>query len=120
MRSLEEMTFAQRFGLTIVIALVILFALALFGFFTGGWDHVDAAPAPETMKYEERFIELDRLAIDQAYKDHIVLLYRTWMTDPSSSAQPARAVYGANLARRNYTNAMGEIERREAAHKAAK
>lgn len=118
MKSLEEMTFAQRFGLTVVICLVILFALALFGFFTGAWDDADAAPAPDTMKYEERFIELDRAAIDRAYSEHIMLLYKTWMTDPASLQQPARAVYGANLARKNYTNAMTEIEHREAARKA--
>jgi hypothetical protein len=120
MKPLDNMTFAQRFALTVVIVLAILFALALFGFMTGRWDAADAAPALETMKYEDRFIELDRVAIERAYSDHVVLLYKTWMTDPSSNSQPARAVYGANLARKNYAAAMTAIEVREAAHKAAK
>jgi hypothetical protein len=32
------MTFGQRFLLTLIIVIIILFALAAFGYFSGGWD----------------------------------------------------------------------------------
>lgn len=120
MRPLEQMTFAQRFALTVVIVLAILFALAVFGFMTGAWDDAGAAAVPDktTMKYEQRFIDLDRAALDKAYSEHIITLYRVWMQDATSQTQPGRAVHGANLARKNYTIGMDAIEVRETALKA--
>jgi len=32
------MTYGQRFLLTLIIVLIILFAMAAFGYFTGGWE----------------------------------------------------------------------------------
>ena len=34
----DGMTLGNRIALTIVIVLVILFAIAAFGYFTGGWE----------------------------------------------------------------------------------
>jgi hypothetical protein len=105
------MTFAQRFLLTLIIILVILFALAAFGYFTGRWgDDAEAQTVPPS-KYDKRIAELDREAIDEAYKEKIIALFNTWLSDPSE--QPSRAVRGAQNARRAYIGAMIEIEKRE-------
>jgi hypothetical protein len=105
------MTFAQRFLLTLIIILVILFALAAFGYFTGRWgDDAEAQTVPPS-KYDIRLLELDREAIEEAYKNQIMHLFETWMKD--ERGQPQRAVTGARQAQRAYIGAMIEIEKRE-------
>jgi hypothetical protein len=105
-------TFAQRFLLTLIIIIIILFVLATFGYFTGRWsDDAEAQTVPPS-KFDKRIAELDREAIDEAYKEKIIALFNTWLSDPSE--QPSRAVKGAQNARRAYIGAMQAIERKEA------
>jgi hypothetical protein len=107
-----NLSFAQRFALTLVIVLAILFALALFGYLTSGWDtDAEAQPLPSS-KYNARLLELDHEAVEQAYKNQIMHLFETWMKD--ERGQPQRAVNGARQAQRAYVGAMIEIEKREA------
>jgi hypothetical protein len=110
MRNLEDMSLGHRIAITVVIVLAILFALALFGYLTGGWD-AEAQVVPPS-KYDKHIAELDRAAIDEAYKEKIIALFQTWLSDPSE--QPSRAVKGAQNARRAYIGAMQAIERKEA------
>ena len=88
----EEITFGQRILLTIVIVLVILFALALMGWISGGWDEAPAAPAtPVPMCSDEPGIN-DKLneiafeALESAYRGHIQNLFMVWMKDPNAAA----------------------------------
>ena len=37
-KPLNELTIPQRIILTMIVVLIILFALAAFGYYTGGWD----------------------------------------------------------------------------------
>jgi hypothetical protein len=104
------MSLGHRIAITFVIVLVILFALALYGYLTGGWE-AEAQVVPPS-KYDKRIAELDREAIDEAYKEKIIALFNTWLSDPSE--QPSRAVKGAQNARRAYIGAMQAIERKEA------
>ena len=108
MKRLEDMTLGHRIALTFVIVLVILFALALFGYLTGGWD-VQAEPLPSS-KYDERLKQLDIEAIENAYKSQIEHLFQIWMKD--DTGQPARAVNGARQARKAFIGAMTEIDKR--------
>jgi len=110
MRHLEDMSLGHRVAITVVIVLAILFALALYGYLTGGWE-AEAQVVPPS-KYDKRISELDREAIDEAYKEKIIALFNTWLSDPSE--QPSRAVKGAQNARRAYIGAMQAIERKEA------
>lgn len=107
------MTFGQRFALTIVICLAILFALALAGYLTGGWDDAGAQPLqpPTLSKYERRIIELDKQAIDQAYVTHAANVFGIWIKD--GVADPSRAKVGFANARKGYDAAMTAIMVRE-------
>jgi hypothetical protein len=114
MKPLEEMTFAQRFALTVVICLIILFALALFGYLTGGWDEAGAQGAPVTpSKYDDHIDALERQALDDAFKKYIGQLYNIWVTDNYQPKFPPRALVGMRNARDAYIRSMEAIERRE-------
>ena len=100
-----------RVAITIIIAILIAVGLLLFLPDAGG--ETEKIPAS---KYESRLIQLDREAIEEAYKKHIMRLFDVWVTDyGASGAQPPRAVKGANNARRAYTASIEAIEQREQA-----
>src|SRR5262249_46131643 len=110
MQSLEDMSLGHRIALTFVIVLIILFALAAYGFFSGAWDQAEGAPQPKLQSaikdqpattYDARIFALDRDALDEAYKDYIKNLFVVWMKSGDAPA-PERAVVGANNARRAY------------------
>jgi hypothetical protein len=109
-KSLEELTIAQRIILTFVIVLIILFAMAAFGYFTGKWDEAQGAPVPPS-KFDKDLITLDKEAIKQAYHDQVVRLFAVWMKDETD--QPRRALVGINQARRAYIESMTALEKRE-------
>jgi len=110
----ENQTLTQRIVLTMVIVVAILLALAFIGWVTGGWEAQGQMSSPSFFRsqYEDRFVQLDREAIDEAYKKHIIKLFDIWVTD-YKKGEPPRAVIGANNARRAYTDALRAIEERE-------
>jgi hypothetical protein len=114
---LEDLSIAQRIMLTAVIVIVILLLMALVGFVSGRWETAEGQESPLwSPKYEPRFIELDKLAIEEAYKKHIIRLFDIWVTDyDSKKGEPPRAVHGAINARGAYARSMDAIERRERA-----
>jgi hypothetical protein len=73
-------------------------------------------PAPPPLyvisPYEGRLLELERAAIDDAFRQKITQLWTVWMSD--DKGQPARAVNGASQARKAYIASMQEIDKREA------
>lgn len=107
------MTVGQRLVLTIVIVLIILFALAAFGYFGGRWEEPAAAAVqvPIDPRHERKFIDLDRVAIAEAYRDQIQHLFEVWMKD--DTGQPARAIKGAKQARKAFADSMDAIDERE-------
>ena len=70
-----------------------------------------AAQAEPASPFEDRFVTLEREAIDLAYRNQVERLFSTWLKDPAG--QPDRALSGIRNARRAYTGAMQEIEKRE-------
>ena len=111
---LKDMTIGHRIAITFIIVLVILFALALYGYLTGGWDAEAQAPYVVT-KYEPRLLELEREAIEEAFKQKITSLWIVWMSD--ERGQPTRAITGATQARKAFIASMQQIERREEEYK---
>jgi hypothetical protein len=109
MRDLRDMSFGHRVALTFVIVLIILLALALFGFLTGRWDEADAQ-AITNSKWDGRMIELDKEALDDAYKAQLMLVWKNWLLD---GGPPTRHATGFARARNGYIASMTEIEKRE-------
>lgn len=111
------MTFAQRFLLSLIIVLVILFCLAAFGYFTGGWDDdpdgpmvrfglASAETRPELCMDDEARERIRRLmyeALDEALREKIKDLFDVWLRD--ATGQPARASKGMDNALRAYIQA---------------
>jgi hypothetical protein len=115
MKPLEEMTVGQRIALTVVICLIILFALALAGYLTGGWDEAGAAPDMPVVasKWDDHIDTLERQAIDEAFKRYIGKLYDIWVSDNYQPKIPPKALVGARNARDAYIRSMDAIEKRE-------
>lgn len=109
MKPIEDMSLGERAALTFVIVLIILFALALFGYLTGAWDNADAQVPPS--KWNDRMIALDRQALDQAYVGQMAHVFGIWMKD--GVHDPSRARVGFANARKGYDAAMSEIEKRD-------
>jgi hypothetical protein len=121
MKSFPQMTFGQRFALTVVICLVILFALALFGYLTDRWDDIpyglaSAESYPGHSRYDQRIAQLEREAIEQAFQEHVRKLYSVWMGDPSNPESARRAGVGARNGRKAYIDAMTAIDIRAPQH----
>jgi hypothetical protein len=109
---LEDVSIGHRIAITVVIVLAVLFALALYGYLTGGWEAGAQQFQPAVLsKYEKQFIEMDRMAAADAYKEQIHHLFLTWAKDERD--QPKRAVTGALQARSMYDRAMAAIDARE-------
>ena len=118
MKRLEDLSIGQRTMLMLAIMLMIIFAIAFIGWINGGWymtseDYlVASADEPLTAsKYDDRIIELDHQAADNAYRDQIEHLFAIWMKD--ETGQPERAHRGATQARKAYINVKKAIEKRE-------
>jgi hypothetical protein len=109
MKRLEDMSIGQRIVLTIAIVIILLLVVAMASYLAGRWE-VEAAAAPPT-KYDTRIAELDREAINNAYRRKVEKLFEIWLAD--ATGQPQRATAGVANARKAYIGAMTAIERRE-------
>lgn len=109
------MRLGHRIALTFLIVVVILFALALFGCWTGRWDE-DAYVQPFSLASAQTQPELcmddatkDGIrsvmleSLDHALQLHIENAFAVWMKDPTG--QPARAKVGVERGVRAYINA---------------
>ena len=98
MKPLEAMSFAQRFLLTIVIVLIVMFALAITGYLSGRWEAqakvaYDCTDATE----RERIRELALKGIDDGLQQAMRHLFDVWQKDPNTE-QPKRAQVGTTNA----------------------
>jgi hypothetical protein len=62
--------------------------------------------------YEDRILELDTMAIEEAYKKHVMLLFENWVKDVKG--QPGRALVGTDSARKAFVDSMTAIDARRA------
>jgi len=94
-------------------ALLLAFA---FGYCTSAGGEPASRLSPKgtfvgkASPYDDRLIELDKQAVEDAYRRQLELLFSTWMKD--DSGQPQRLMVGVQQARRAYILSMGEIEKR--------
>jgi hypothetical protein len=112
-------TFTQRFLITLIIVIIILFVLAALGYFTGNWDEDETArpgyglasaeTRPELCmdsETKERVRSLMLTALDEALKTKIEDLFSVWLRDATD--QPRRAQRGMQGALLAYTGARGQ------------
>ena len=116
MKSLEDLSIGHRIALTLIIVLIILFALALIGYLTGGWDKADAQQSDpaiyEGVPLDATLLRLDRQALEEAYHDQVKHLFTIWLK--STQAGDLQAfTNGLKIARRGYTGAAQQIAKRE-------
>jgi hypothetical protein len=110
------MTFGQRFLLTLILVIVLLFALAAIGYFTGNWNEDESArpgyglASAETRPElcmdndtRERVRKLMIEALDNSLREKIESLFAVWLRDATD--QPRRAQTGMNSALRAYVGA---------------
>ena len=113
------MTTRQQFLLTIIIVLMILFAFAAYGYFTGAWKPGAEAAAkvyviPE--RFQKELIGLDKTALDQAYINHVNHLFSTWVSQvPHLGHEQDRITTGLANVHQAWVIAMEGIEKREKA-----
>ena len=114
MRDLHELSLGQRILLTIIIVLVILFAMAAFGYFSGGWEAQGEQAEPQLYgdtPLDAVLIRLDKRALDQAYENRIMRLWEVWISPTTRDASSFSN--GLKIARQRYTEAAAAIGRRE-------
>jgi hypothetical protein len=112
---MENLTIGQRIAVTFIIVLAILFALALFGYLTGGWEVEAQVPRYEISKYEGEMLAIEHKAIDEAFHNQVVNVFAVWMKD--NTGQPGRAINGVVQARKAYIASKTRLEERDAEYK---
>src|SRR5262245_10782180 len=102
----------------LVLAVVIGVLLAAFGvgyLTSASGEPASSLPPKRTFvgrasPYDERILQLDLEAIDEAYRKQVELLFSVWMKD--DKGQPERATQGVQQARRAYILSRQAIEKR--------
>jgi len=64
-----------------------------------------------TSKYDDRMLELEKEAVDNAFRQKAEDLIRIWFLD--ETGQPARFMTGARNARKKYIEMQNALEKRE-------
>ena len=111
---LEDLTLNQRAVLTIAIVVIVIILLGVVGFLTSRWEAQSQSLAMTLppSKWDAHLIELDKQALDDAYKEKIKLLFSVWVREYDTS-MPERPMKGATQTKRAYQDAMKAIEFRE-------
>lgn len=114
MRLYSELSLGERIAVTFLIVLVILFALALFGYLGGRWEDASAAPASKQIALcsdepgiNDAINKIAFQALDDALRKQIENLFTTWMKD--DSGQPERAATGVRRSALAYVHARQAI-----------
>jgi hypothetical protein len=118
-KSLEDLSLGHRIALTFAIIVIVLLLLACIGFLSGRWE-VEAEPdlqiyqgIPLNEQIDVHLVRIDKEALDLAYKDHLKVLFSVWLRDDVSTV--SRINNGLRIARRAYTHAIEQIDKRERA-----
>jgi hypothetical protein len=110
----DGMKLGHRIALTFLIVVVILLAMAVFGYFTGRWEAEGAPQEPQLYKglpLDATLLPIDKQALDEAYKQHLIRLWNVWLTDGAREAH--RITTGLQISRQSYHTAAQQIEKRE-------
>jgi hypothetical protein len=98
--------------LALIAALIVIFLIAYSA--SGASKPKEAEPPPWVpSKWDDHIDDLERQALDDAFKKHIGQLYSIWVTDNYQPRIPPKALTGARNARDAYIRSMEGIEKRQ-------
>jgi hypothetical protein len=99
-----------------IIVMTVIIIMVLLTLFIVGMFSVEGAPEEWIpSKWDDHIDELERRALDEAFKKHIMQLYSVWVTDNYQPRIPPKALIGARHARDAYIRSMEAIETRRSA-----
>jgi hypothetical protein len=105
------MTLVERNPIIVGFALLSwLLGIFIVAFMIASTPTTIQAQAVVPTKWDDRMIDLDKQALDQAYVAQMAHVFGIWIKD--GVGDPARARVGFSNARKGYTAAMNEVERR--------
>jgi len=96
----------------IVVLIAIIIAVGLLLFLPDATGEQKIAEQRVPSKWDDHIDDLERQALDEAFKRHIMQLYNVWVTDNYQPKIPPKAVIGARNARDAYVRSMESIEQR--------
>ncbi len=102
--NLKELLWAVA---ALAIAVVVAYGLVLL---TPHDAQGEVSPIQPSI-YNNRLDQLDREALEIAYRNHIVQMFEGWMKDPT--AQPVRAQAGHRNARKAFIDTMTAFDQRK-------
>ena len=139
--NLGELTIGQRFLLVIIIALVILFAMAALGYFSGGWEdqskfsrfEIASEHTTGVLSFQQsvalaqgqpidvyadipadtHLLALDKAALEQAYTARLIRLFDVFLSS-TQGQDPTNFQNGLRIARLGYTRASQALAKRAA------
>jgi hypothetical protein len=107
-KSLEELSLRAR----IVLFVVVVFIVSLLLMFVQA-ESEETEQIYQGVPIDGHLLQLDKEALELAYKDHLKLLFSVWLKDDISTVH--RINTGLRNSRRAYAHAAEQIERRERA-----
>jgi hypothetical protein len=101
-----------------VLVVVILMMLAAVGYISGRWYIEPSTAAPQAqidlygdVPLDAVLLPIDRAALTEAYRGHLIRLWNVWLTDGAKDASRFRN--GLKIARGAYHQAAEAIAKRE-------
>jgi hypothetical protein len=111
-KPLEQLSIRARIGLFFAIVIIVVVLIYIIGSFTQA-EGEESEKLYQGIPLDAHFLPLDKEALDLAYKDHLRVLFKVWLTDDIKVVH--RINNGLRIARRAYAHAAEQIEIRERA-----
>jgi len=109
MQPLEDMPLLQRIVVLLIIVAVVLFFLMIASWYSSSAQNLRLTLPPS--KWDRKMLELDKEALDIAYKNKVAQLFNIWVT--SGLETDEGAVKGHAQAQRAFIWSQQRIELRE-------
>jgi hypothetical protein len=104
---LESLSLWMRIALIVIVVLLTVFIIGMLS--------IEGAPEEWIpSRWDDHIDDLERQALDEAFKKHIMQLYSVWVTDNYQPRIPPKALVGARHARDAYIRSMEAIDKRRA------
>ena len=99
---------ARAFAIALLIVVITCALLLIFGI---GLAQQQPVPLYQGVPQDAKLLQLDKQALDEAYRAHVVRLWNVWLTDGAKEAH--RISNGLRISRQAYHQAAEQITKRE-------